>query len=228
MASCQTHALPRLFPVPSLCRQHQHCHPATDQQLYVTVVPGPSCRPPGQVEEASLACFLVYSPLLTIFSLKFSTSSTPDVHKPPMTTSKTNHEAWKTCWCGEIACKEERRRGTNPYRRPSGCQALTESLCILGFREMMFPSYSTDSENIKIEKYNIFHVDFCIPQGRNCLRSLPSRHDTDLRESTYYYTLLLKLDHHPRPETRYRATSYSFLPQMTFSGALTLSPLCLF
>lgn len=57
---------------------------------------------------------------------------------------------------GNSFAKEERREGTNIYRWPV-CQALKQTLCIFCFWEMML------CKNIKVGKYNIFHVDFCFP-----------------------------------------------------------------
>lgn len=93
--------------------------------------------------------------------------------------------------------------------------------CGLYFWEIML------SEKIEVEKHNIFHLDFCIPQCRSCQRRLQHRHAVTFVLCTVCTTvpcasrsLIVQC-----PETRCAATSYSFLPQPMFSDALTLPPL---
>lgn len=156
IAGCQTHALPT-HTSHSTCMQAAPAQsPTTDRPpAYVTVMLLPVQA--GVGEEASVPGPASFPTLHSGLHSPWTSLPSHSQHciclRPTPGQTQTVGDA---LMLGNSFAKEERREGTNIYRWPV-CQALKQTLCIFCFWEMML------CKNIKVGKYNIFHVDFCFP-----------------------------------------------------------------
>lgn len=117
-------------------------------------------------------------------------SPPPTLHKPPKVTSKTNHRAVEDSPMQGSSMQEEKEKGSQYLRKASVPGTDTNSLQLYSWEMLL-------SENIKAGKYNIFHMGFYTAQCSNCLRSLRSRHDINLRDSTFHHPWFIKINLRP-------------------------------
>lgn len=147
---------PHILPIPPVCRQHQRSHPLQTDHLLTLLLCCSQFRLGWGKRLLSLGLLPFPLSILDFIlpELLYLLHSQHCICLRP--TPGQTQTVGDALMLGNSFAKEERREGTNIYRWPV-CQALKQTLCIFCFWEMML------CKNIKVGKYNIFHVDFCFP-----------------------------------------------------------------